>query len=548
MDERAVHPEEVGTLPSVPAPSLRVLLVEDDPADAILVSELFADVGDIDDVVHVGSLTAATSLLGQVDCVLLDMNLPDSGGLDGLARLLAVDDHPAIVVLTGDVDETRGRAAVAAGAEDYLIKGRVDGQLLTRAVQYAVERRRADHLDDQLREARLYERENRRLGRGLLPTALLRDQGLAITTRYQPGARQMLLGGDFYDAVETDDGTVHLIIGDVSGHGPDEAAVGVSLRIAWRALVLAGTPAAELLPLLDKVFVTERHDPTLFTTAAMVTLAADRSSLDLQLAGHPPPVLVDGTAPRLLPDHQLGVPLGVRLGTTWPAVEVALPPAWALMLYTDGLIESRDGRGEVLWTDGLLPLLERRLAAAGPDWQAAPGGLVDLLLADVDRRTPIRTDDRALALLCRMPVAAVERVTWEHEPTAESCVRVRRAVRAFLEEHGVDVDTVDDAMLVAHELATNAVDHARTPYRVTLTLDDRTLRVEVADDSAAPPLLRRHDPRAARGRGLQMVDSLSARWTVGMKDGGKTVSADLTRPAEPGVGDGVAQQTRPGRG
>jgi len=514
-----------------PAQPLRVLLIEDDDADALLVEELFADVGEITDTVHVRSLGEALPLVVDADCVLLDMNLPDAAGLEGLARLRAVDGHPAVVVLTGDVDETRGRAAVAAGAEDYLIKGRVDGQLLTRAVQYAVERRHVEHLSRQLDQARAHERENRRLGRGLLPTALLRDEALALTSRYQPGAQQLLLGGDFYDCIETDDGTVHLIIGDVSGHGPDEAAVGVSLRIAWRTLILAGMPAAHVLPVLDQVLVTERHDPMLFTTVAMVTLAADRRRLALYLAGHPAPLLVEGTRPVPLPDHALGMPLGVRLGTTWPAVELELPEEWALLLYTDGLIEARDTAGEVLWTDGLIALLTSQLAAVGPAWATEPERTLDRLLATVDEHAPLRGDDLAIALLTYSPAGRQPRARFRYDPVPESCRKVRRDVRACLAEWDVGEEATDAAVVVANELASNAVDHARTPFSLVLTPAPPLLRLELTDGSAAEPQLQVHDVSAVRGRGLQMVDALAAEWTFHHHDTGKTVVAMIALDA-----------------
>lgn len=504
---------------------VRVLLVEDDDGDALLVTELFADVGEIRDVARARTLAEALTAVITADCVLLDMNLPDAAGFDGLLRLLEVPDHPAVVVLTGDVDETRGRAAVAAGAEDYLVKGRVDGPLLTRAVQYAVERRRADRLAGQLQLAQVHERENRRLGRGLLPTPLLRDRALTVTSRYQPGNAQLLLGGDFYDTVEIADGSVHAIVGDVSGHGPDEAAIGVSLRIAWRTLVLAGMPAEYVLPVLDQLLVTERHDAILFTTVAMISLPADRSHLDLYLAGHPAPLLIDGTTPSLLPDRGLGLPLGVRLGTTWPAVRVPLPREWALLLYTDGLIEARDDRGDVLWTDGLVDLLGGLLNR--PTWKDEPGAVLDQVLAAVDARMPLRTDDLAVALLTHTPAVEQRRV-WDHEPTAESCVEVRREIAAFLQANDVDQDRVDDAVLVAYELAMNAADHARTPFRLTAVLGPHALRLEVTDGSAAPPQVRPVDAHALRGRGLRMVDSIVESWTVHHDGAGKTIVADLT--------------------
>jgi DNA-binding NarL/FixJ family response regulator len=92
------------------------------------------------------------------------------------------------VVLTGDSDTRRGRSAVGAGAQDYLVKSQIDGRLLGRTLQYAVERQRAELVTRQLHEAKLQERENQRLERGLLPSALLgEDPSLSVSTRYEPG-------------------------------------------------------------------------------------------------------------------------------------------------------------------------------------------------------------------------------------------------------------------------------------------------------------------------------------------------------------------------
>src|SRR2546430_847508 len=80
------------------------------------------------------------------------------------------------------------------------------------------------------------------LERGLLRTPLLRTDAVECATYYQPGRNHAVLGGDFFDVVETTDGLVRAVIGDVMGHGPDEAALGIHLRVAWRTQVLAGTP------------------------------------------------------------------------------------------------------------------------------------------------------------------------------------------------------------------------------------------------------------------------------------------------------------------
>ena len=129
-----------------------------------------------------------------------------------------------MVVLTGVADEHLGAEAVRAGAQDYLVKGQVDGAMLNRVIRYAIERLRSEEVQRQLREAQIYARENSRLERGLLPSPLLSDPRLTVATQYRPGGGQMLLGGDFFDVVEAADGWVHTVVGDVCGRGPEEAA------------------------------------------------------------------------------------------------------------------------------------------------------------------------------------------------------------------------------------------------------------------------------------------------------------------------------------
>jgi len=125
---------------------IRVLLVEDNPGDARLFSELVRDTGAGQwKMVHVDRLSAALDRLGResFDVMLLDLSLPDADGLDTLIRAHAEAPKIPIVVLTGHDDEALAVRAVRAGAQDYLVKGRMDGDLLVRSIRYASERGRA---------------------------------------------------------------------------------------------------------------------------------------------------------------------------------------------------------------------------------------------------------------------------------------------------------------------------------------------------------------------------------------------------------------------
>lgn len=365
---------------------IQLLLVEDDAGDALLVESLLAGVAPNVDVMRVERLQQATEMLpGGIDCVLLDLGLPDAMGLEAVERLRAAAPDAAIVVLTGHDDEQRGVDALSRGAEDYLVKGVVDGPLLARAIRYAIERCRADRSQRELIEARLHARENARLERGLLPQALLRDPRIALSATYRPGRRRSLLGGDFYDAIELDDGTLHVLIGDVSGHGPDEAALGVCLRVAWRTLILADEPPDDALALLQEVLLHERHAPAIFATLCMLSVAPDRTEGELRLAGHPPPVLVDGDGLRALEVSHVTPPLGFVEPGGWRGNALRFAGDWAVLLYTDGLIDGRVGEGsERLGEHRLVELLAERIDGdVGRLADASP--LLDELVTEVER-------------------------------------------------------------------------------------------------------------------------------------------------------------------
>jgi phosphoserine phosphatase RsbU/P len=124
-----------------------VLLVEDNDGDARLIREMLHDASgarfrlECADRLDSGLQRIAA---GGVDVVLLDLSLPESQGLDTLFRVHAQAPAIPVVVLTGSKDEELGNTAVQSGAQDYLIKGQVDGPLLARALRYAIERGRIE--------------------------------------------------------------------------------------------------------------------------------------------------------------------------------------------------------------------------------------------------------------------------------------------------------------------------------------------------------------------------------------------------------------------
>ena len=136
---------------------LQVLLVEDDADDAFLLRDMLEDTGSAFELSVAGRLAEAISMAGlaSFDVILLDLSLPDSRGLETFAALHERLPATPVVVLTGLDDETMAVRAVQRGAQDYLVKGQVEGMLLLRSLRYAVERQRAQRFQDLLAEREL---------------------------------------------------------------------------------------------------------------------------------------------------------------------------------------------------------------------------------------------------------------------------------------------------------------------------------------------------------------------------------------------------------
>nr|WP_307128769.1 SpoIIE family protein phosphatase [Streptomyces sp. B1I3] len=368
-----------------------LLLVEDDAGDALLVEELLSDSELDSGLTWCKTLAEARRFLRTCRtpvCVLLDLHLPDVHGLDAVSQLVESAPDAAIVVLTGLAESETGLSAVAHGAQDYLVKGRLDPEILGRAIRYALQRKHAERSATAIRTSQLIAQENARLERALLPIPLLRDDSFRVAARYEAGRAHGLLSGDFYDVVQTADGAVHAVIGDVSGHGAAEAALGVCLRVAWRTAVLTGVSQLEKIELLEGILVAERSDPHVFATVTTLVFPPGRDRVHIARAGHPGLLLRLGTDVSWV-EPDVGMALGLLPGVgRWTLTELKLAPGSEVVLFTDGLFEGRTGPQSRLGEEGLLDMatkygaLEPRafvdaLVAEATDSASPYGGLAD---------------------------------------------------------------------------------------------------------------------------------------------------------------------------
>jgi hypothetical protein len=187
-----------------------------------------------------------------------------------------------------------------------------------------------------LREA---ERLHRCLELGLMPTIPVEPEGLEVLSLYRPGEHGLALSGDFIDVLDRGEQGVAVICGDVSGHGPNPAALGAMLRASWQALCESGADPVTVVESLGAVLLRERRSPSTFATFCLAWIDTARDEIRLMNLGHPVPLLITAEV------RPLQVPPRPPIGTVdWPVEEpqlIALPDDWQLFFYTDGLIEGR---------------------------------------------------------------------------------------------------------------------------------------------------------------------------------------------------------------
>ncbi|MEV6649173.1 SpoIIE family protein phosphatase [Streptomyces sp. NPDC051219] len=362
----------------------------------------------------------------------------------------------------------------------------------------------------------------RMLQRSLLPRKLPVLPGGVAVARYLPATAGLEVGGDWYDVIPLRDRHVALVIGDVQGHSAGAATIMGQMRTAIRAYAVEGHPPDVVITHANRLLVGMETD--LFATCCYVDLDMEEGVAWVVRAGHPPPLLrhPDGRTEAL--EIQGGPPLGVVADAEYPMTDAALLPGTLLALLTDGLVESAD-----------LPMdegMRRVCAVLGAADPADVGRVADeLLFGSANRR-----DDDVAVLLLRYD-ATLERpirASWSVWRLPEAVMHARRFTARTLRAWSV-VEELDVVLLVVSELVTNAVAHTQGEVRLDLTLGEERLRIAVHDASPRTPVKPAIvDWEATGGRGILIVEAVSASWGSVPLGGGKQVWAEIAVAPRPG--------------
>ena len=369
----------------------------------------------------------------------------------------------------------------------------------------------AGHLAQGL--ARAYQFDQERETALALQRAILGPSQLpaGFAVRYEPAARPLEVGGDWYDTVALPGDRIGIVVGDCVGRGLEAATVMGQLRSACRALLLQDPRPDQVLVALDHF--AEGIPGALCTTVFCGVLDPVAGRIAYSSAGHLPGILAfpDGTTQLL--DGALALPLAVRPGAPRPCAQRDLPARSTLLLYTDGLVERR----RIVLTEGIA-----RAADVMAEQRAAP--LDDLAAHLMTRLVPADGYEDDVALLLYRQPAPLD-ISFPAE--ASQLAPVRGALRGWLEKCEVSVELLQKVLVAAGEACTNAIEHGRRRADDVIRLRAEALvdqiNVTVADTgqwkAPVPPVGSRR-----RGHGLLVMRAMMDDVAITSSTAGTTVA------------------------
>jgi PAS domain S-box-containing protein len=334
------------------------------------------------------------------------------------------------------------------------------------------------------------------LQRTMMPTT---KPPVGFAVRYEPAVSPLEIGGDWYDVLAIGDHQIGVVVGDCVGSGLSAAAVMGQLRSSARVLLINGTAPARLLDELDSAAAL--IPGAYCTTVFVCTIDTDTGEMTYSSAGHIPALLaVTGVLPETL-TGATSVPLAVQKTGPRPEASKSLPPGSTLMLYTDGLVERRDG------------MIDNGIQRAGrvlSDMIEFPAEAVaDVVLSQLAPTEGF--DDDVAIVVYRRPPAPLQ---LEVPATPDQLSDIRGQLGSWLRATGIPDDLAGDIVLVVNEACTNSIEHgyrARAPGRMLVDVEAK---------------LPDANPRS-RGRGVPLMRAVSGDVNLDGTSTGTTVTMNF---------------------
>lgn len=395
-------------------------------------------------------------------------------------------------------------------------------------------------LDKQFRETTKRMRQEQaissQLQRALLPQQLPRIAGIRIDASYRPAASGTEIGGDWYDVFVLGDNSIGISMGDVTGHGLLAASTMALVRQAIQTAARYTHDAAAVLDLVNRNIVDEGGA---VVSAFFCIINTHEGTMQYAVAGHPSPITVraSGTVGMLAGS---GLLLGVERNSRYERFETSLESGSALVLYTDGLVETY--RGD--YSRGVSRLIDAITSEYYNTSENIAEAIQNRVLTNVAAH-----DDSAIVFIGVTELGASGATltrTWDIDATAVSeARRLKRALLWHLGEYAAFEEDLTPVELILGELLGNVARHTHGRATVTLEIERDRATLHVSDGGAPiAGVPTEFEPLAESGRGLFLVNALARTLRIERHPTGNHIAAELpvTLERSPALAESRAQR------
>jgi serine phosphatase RsbU (regulator of sigma subunit) len=340
-------------------PVIHVCLIDDDEDYFVITRDLLSESECIRfDITWISSYKDAQEKLAalQTDVILLDYQIGPESGLDLLSEMQNLGIRTPVIMLTGQGDKDIDLAAMKSGVADYLVKGKIDTEVLQRAIRYAIEHAKTleqlrtsrdslfmttQKLEKTLAEIHEEMETAQLVQKSLLPQNLAAIAGIDCAATYMPSG---MVGGDLYDIVQIDNDSIGILILDVCGHGVPAALIATMAKISFtRNIYKYQSPRVIFTQVNGEL--SDFMPDCRYVTAFLAIVDLTAHTISFSRAGHPPALLYDSALGTI---RYLSTPaplIGCFYDSKFEEAKSQITKGDVLVFYTDGLAECENAAG-----------------------------------------------------------------------------------------------------------------------------------------------------------------------------------------------------------